>query len=119
MKEQEVRLTATGIIWLAFTIVTLGALAASDHVSTTFIFVLTLMFTMAAITSTRMIWRYGNTSTIPVERSEKVKRRTRVEQVLDTMSDSELDELRSRLGDSDGEAVGLDELLAERGRERR
>jgi len=120
MKEHEVRLTATAVIWTAFTIVTVGALIFSDRLSSGMIMFLALLFTAAAVISTNMIWKRTNEPIIQIERSEKSKRRTRVDDMLDTMSDREVDELRMRLiADSDGEAVDLNELLVERERQRR
>jgi hypothetical protein len=67
-----------------------------------------------------MIWKRTSEPMIHIERSEKSKRRTRVDDMLDSMSDREVDELRMRLiEESDGEAVGLNDLLAERERQRR
>ncbi len=120
MKEHEVRLTATAVIWTAFTVVMIGALIFSDRLSSGMVMFMAILFTMAALASTNMIWKRTNEPVIQIERSEKSKRRTRVDDMLDTMSDREIEEMRMRLiADSDGEAVGLNELLMERERQRR
>lgn len=118
MKEHEVRLTATAIIWTAFTIVMIAALIFSDRLTSGMILALAFMFTLAAVGATQMIWKHP--TELHSESAEKSKRRTRVDAMLERMDDAELDELRMRLlSDSDGEAVGLTELLAERERQRR
>lgn len=59
--------------------------------------ILAFMFTMAALASTNMIWKRTNEPMIQIERSEKSKRHTRVDDMLDTMSDREIEEMRMRL----------------------
>lgn len=54
------------------------------------------------------------------EETEKAKRRTRVDAMVDDLSQGELRELRSRLmSDSDGELVSMDDLLREQRRNSR
>jgi hypothetical protein len=121
MKEHEVRLTTTAVIWAAFTVVMVAALVMSNRFSDGFLMVFALMFTVAALTATQMIWRGSGAALVQIERSEKAKRQSRVEQVLNTMNEGELEELRTRLmtESADSEAVGLDELLVERHHQRR
>jgi hypothetical protein len=114
MKEHEVRLTTTAVIWSAFTIVMVAALVMSNRFSDGFIAVLALMLTVAALAATQMVWKGSGAALAQIERSEKAKRQSRVEQVLNTMDERELEELRIRLmSESDGEAVGFEELLNE------
>jgi hypothetical protein len=120
MNNNETRLMATFLIWLAFTVTMVTAMVtgiASD--SGAYFLAAFTIFVIGVSVATTAVWRYGSSDT-SAQSSEKTKRRSQVERLLERMDENELDELRTRLmSDSDGETVGLGELLAERERQRR
>ena len=79
--------------------------------------VITFLLTLVATVSTYFVWRNAGVEArlaLNAMNTEKVKRRSRVEQLVDDLDAEELVELRSRLsGDEDSEAKSLYELLAE------
>lgn len=121
MGNNETRLISTGIIWTAFTVIMIGAMVTGAFADSGIFFLMGFGMLLAGVViATGFVWKYGNNSVSSVEQSEKAKRRSRVERMLDNMDRNDLDELRSRLmSESDGEAVGLEELLTERERQRR
>lgn len=101
----EIRLAATRYIWSAFGLMMLGLMATSifgdsslgvGHV------IIAVVMAMAAFLSTGMVWNWGdasNTGTNVAALSAKQKRSSvdRLADELDSMSDQELERLRSRL----------------------
>lgn len=107
MDANETHLGTTGIIWVAYTVIMVAAMAASNNMSGGMLVMLVIIFTVAALSATSMIWKNRDMQSI-----EKVKRRSRVDRVMDEMNDQELSELRARIGyDTYEDPVALDELL--------
>jgi hypothetical protein len=109
MGNNEARLGATLLIWAAFTVIAVVALLAQQ-----FNFVVAIVLGGASMLATAAVWQHADNPHQSEERAEKNKRRSKVETLLERLDERELDELRARLSDSDGEMVSLDEVLAER-----
>ncbi len=108
MDDNTTKLSATAVIWTAFAVILIGAFVTLSSYGWIPIVIVIVLMTMAALAGTRMIWRGYATSVVEVR---KAKRRSRVERVLDSMDEGELEELRARLT-SDGEVVSLDDILS-------
>lgn len=107
------RLLATAVIWMAVTGIMISMAVTNTDIN--FIIVAIVMGTGAGATAS--IWNASHGEKAALSQSEKSKRRSRVERLLDSMDDRELEELRARLDENvDGEMVTLDEVLAERRR---
>jgi hypothetical protein len=104
------RLAATVVIWLA--VMMIGIAAMGFDVRPDALAWVTTVFVIGAATSTRSIWR-GARSPDPVQvEMEKAKRHGKIDRLMERLNDDDVAELRARLdGDSDGEAVSLDELM--------
>jgi len=109
------RLLATAVIWLASMGIIIALAVTGSEALNNFIVVAIIMGTAAGATAS--IWNAAHGEKAALSQSEKSKRRSRVERLLDSMDDRELEELRTRLDENvDGEMVTLDEVLAERRR---
>ncbi len=109
MERRDPKLVATAIIWIAFTVVSMGLIFSNQE----FNFLLAAVLIGGAALGTFAIWERDDDKT-EKEEAEKAKRRSRVERMLETLDERDLAELRARLtSESDGEAVSLDELLNE------
>jgi hypothetical protein len=120
MNDNETRLLATFFIWLAFTVTMIASMVTNlARDSGGFFLIGFMIFVIGAVVATQAVWKYGSAGASP-QTTEKAKRRTQVDRLLERMDEGELDELRNRLlSEADGEAVSLNELLAERERQRR
>lgn len=111
------RMISTVTIWLMVTgIIITGMIMKYDAGG---IAVLALILGIGAAIATEKIWQARETGEEPQTRrqQEKAKRRNTVDLLLERLDETELDELRTRLmGDHDGEAVSLEDLLAEQAR---
>jgi hypothetical protein len=115
MSENESRIGATFFIWLAFTVVSITAMLRDIPVQSGSSVFLAILLVLGAVSATRYVWR-GSEMTSR-ETAEKMKRRSRVERMIDRMSEQDIEELRARLlSDSDGEASSLEELMRQQGR---
>lgn len=112
MNDNIARLGATAIIWTAATLITVTMAITNSDLG---VFPLGIIMG-AAMVATIPIWESGrHKSESNAEReAEKNKRRSRVERMLSNMDERELEELRTRLVDNDGEMVGLEEVLRHR-----
>jgi len=119
MPINETRLLATFFIWLSFTVTMVAAMVTDVAVNSGIFFLIGFaIFVIAAAAATMAVWKFGSPDA-SAQASEKAKRRSQVERLLERMDEGELDELRSRLiSESDGEVIGLNELL-EHERQRR
>ena len=106
------RVFATGIIWGALTI--LGVAMTVSHVDIsgfTLTFVMTALIVGATI-GTAAVWHNNGANTSAQDEAEKLKRRSRVERLMNDLDEHDLDELRFRLmGDANDESVPLEELM--------
>lgn len=103
----------TLLIWACVTGISITAMVNSVFMDPVFVMIICgVALGSAAITTTR-IWSGEHA---PVGETEKLKRQSRVDQILAKMSDSDLDELRARLMESDGESTSLEALLSQRER---
>ncbi|MBL8162864.1 MAG: hypothetical protein JNJ61_12825 [Anaerolineae bacterium] len=114
MTDTQARALTPAIIWIIFAAIAITALIAGQRVEEGVVIATMISSVIACLAGTNMVWRgtYGTDNT--VADAEKTKRRSRVERLLDNMDERELDELRARLSDSDGEMISLDDVLAER-----
>ena len=104
------KLKATFIIWAAFVLACLFTFAnkATIDVGTVFI---GLFFVIAALAATHTVME----AKLSAEPQETVKKKTRrVDRMLERLSDEEMEQLRQRLAQDDGELVSLDEVMRER-----
>jgi hypothetical protein len=113
MSNNEAKLVATLGVWTAFTIVAVTAMIRDLQMSSFMGAFLALLLVAGAVVATGFVWRAPAADEI--EASEKSKRRTRVDRMVDRLSHQELEELRARLM-ADGEQVSLDELMQYRER---
>lgn len=107
------RMISTVIIWAALTAIAMTAIISGAEVN----FIVAAIVMGTAMVATISIWDKAEKG--EEKSAEKLKRRGRVDRMLESLSDAELDELRARLTESDGEMVGLDELLQEQRRRTR
>ncbi|MBL8162863.1 MAG: hypothetical protein JNJ61_12820 [Anaerolineae bacterium] len=113
MGNNEARLGATLLIWAAFTVISVVALIAQQ-----FNIPIVVVLAGASMFATMSVWESAKKADSDEKVAEKSKRRTKVENMLAKLDERELDELRARLSDSDGEMVSLDDVLDERRRAR-
>ncbi|GIL12609.1 MAG: hypothetical protein BroJett038_13290 [Chloroflexota bacterium] len=104
------RTLSTVTIWAALAILGVTAMLTGTQVD----FIMAAVAIGAGMMATIVIWESGKEA--GKDQAEKAKRRGRLDQMLDRLNEDELAELRSRLIESDGEQVTLDDLLAERRR---
>jgi hypothetical protein len=110
MDRNLTRMITTAIIWGVLLLMAVTAMVTHTDLD----FWVILLGLAAGTVSTLFIW--DDSATVITDSGEKSKRSGRVDRVLKRLNDAELDELRERLLDSDGEMLTLDELLAERER---
>jgi hypothetical protein len=115
MDRDIARVVGTCGIWFAVIIIGVAAITNAMFMNGVLVFLLVMIMAIAAASATQSIWGHAHAETS--QNADKIKRRSRVDRVLERMNDDELDELRARLmSESDGEAVSLNDLLAERDR---
>jgi hypothetical protein len=111
------RMISTVTIWLMVTGIIITGMVMSYDVAG--VVVLALILGIGAAIATEKIWsagEAGETAKTP-RQQEKLKRRSPVDLLLERLDDAELDDLRARLvGERDGEAASLEDLLAEQER---
>jgi hypothetical protein len=113
MSSNEARAAGSFFVWTAFTIVGVAATVNLQNVSTFTGIFLAIILAGSAVTATQAIWKSKDVD--DDKSAEKNKRRNNVDRVLERLSDREIEDLRARLmGDADGEAVSLDDLLQRR-----
>lgn len=117
-----VRLAATRYIWTAFFFglaVVNSSIFMGQPLGIINLFT-SIMVIAAAIVSTGFVWNWGSlplTADAGGEQAqyEKAKRRDRVAALMDMLSDDELEALRARLADDEGEGRSLGALLSDDG----
>ncbi|NWG18414.1 MAG: hypothetical protein HXY41_17455 [Chloroflexi bacterium] len=102
------RTLSTVTVWAALAILGVTAMLTGTRVD----FIMAAVAIGAAMVATIVVWTSGRENE-PTE-AEKAKRRGRIDQMLDKLNEAELEELRARLAESDGERVMLDDLLTGR-----
>ncbi len=113
MSNNEARTVGTCGIW--FAVMVLGAVAITNAATLGGVLVFLIVATIAAMAVGGMQFVWSGTSQSDSEKSEKVKRRSKVDRMLEKLNDDDLNELRDRLmRESDGETVSLEELMRER-----
>lgn len=103
---------ATGIIWGAAVLIVGQVSEQLNSINGANAIWVLLLALIVAAGATSSVWR---SSRAPKENIAEKAKHTRVQKLLRKLSDEELDELRKRLSDSDGE-MSLDELLSEKQR---
>lgn len=110
MQSEITRLLTTGFIWIATTLIvvatTQGGVVQDENAV-----ILVAIAMLGAALSTRYVWR---TTEARIDEAEKSKRHgsRRVQRLVSSLSDDELEELRARLS-ADGEVMPLEALLSE------
>lgn len=113
MGSNTTRLITSAIIWTALTAIIITGMLSGIEMN----FIVLAVILGAGALSTMAVW--DQKSDTADKEAEKAKRRGRVDTFLDGLSEAELNDLRARLDVSDGEVLGLDDLLAERDRRTR
>ncbi len=110
MKSED-KLKAIFFIWAAFVLACLFTFANKATIEAGHVFI-GLFFVVAALAATHTVME----APLPAEAQPGGKSKTRkVDRMLSSLSDEELDQLRQRLSD-DGELLSLDEVMQERKR---
>ncbi len=116
MNNIQARVLATALIWTAITVLGVAVLVNSEA-SGAQAFMLVVLVIGGTI-GTGTIWKDAESNGSASEQSEKAKRRSRVERMMDNLDARDLDELRYRLMDQrDEQQVPLDELMRHQSRE--
>jgi hypothetical protein len=98
------KLKATFFIWGAFVLAILFTMAGHEpNGGSAF---MALIYTIAALTATGFVMTSHETAAEPVK-----AKRSKVDRLLSSLDDDELDALRDRLAQSDGESVSLEDVL--------
>jgi uncharacterized membrane protein len=113
------RMIATAVIWGALTVMFVAMAVTQNEIN----FLIVGILAGVGWFATDAVWdgaRVKSSDRAKQEQAEKAKRRTRLDAMVDDLSQDELRELRSRLmDDSDGEMVSMDDLLREQRRDSR
>ncbi|MBL8153845.1 MAG: hypothetical protein JNM70_06640 [Anaerolineae bacterium] len=118
MPEAPMRLAATMFIWVAFAIVAVLTIANAMFIDSVPLVFIMMVLGFSAASGTRAVWRAGSTAA-PVVETEKAKRRSRLERLLDEMDSDELEQLRTRLmAENDGEQVSIEDLIQQARKDR-
>ncbi len=107
------RVFATGFIWAALTILGVSMMVTHIDVSSGSIAFMMTILVIGATVGTASIWKSGDSDKDIKQSSEKAKRRSRVERLMNDLNDRDIEELRYRLmsqGDDD-EVIPLEELI--------
>jgi hypothetical protein len=121
--DSRSRLFATFFIWTAyvlFVVLGLGMLGMTDSYGAAVI----ILGGGAAFLMTGFFWNWGRLPMAGMvgtyeSEAEKDKRRTRVDHVLNSLNEDELEILRHRLSTDDEEQVSIDSLIRHHGEIRR
>ena len=106
------RVFATGFIWAALTILGVSMMVTHIDVSSGTLAFMMSMLVIGATIGTASIWKGGDSDKDIQRSSEKAKRRSRVERLMNDLDDRDIDELRYRLmNPSDDEVIPLEELI--------
>lgn len=101
------KLKATFIIWAAFVLACLFTFANKATIEAGTVFI-AFFFMLAALVATHVVMD----AKLAAEPQETVKKKTRrVDRMLERLSDEEMEQLRQRLAQDDGELVSLDEVM--------
>lgn len=107
------RVFATGFIWAALTILGVGIMVShATNDGGALVFMVSVLIIGATI-ATSAVWKSDATHATALEHAEKTKRRSRVERMMDNLSESDMDELRYRLMNTEHneDPVTLETLL--------
>jgi len=106
------KLMAMFFIWGAFTLASMAVVVDKQIEAGNVIIV--LFFVVAALAATRFV------TDAPLDDEDTIvkAKQTRVDRVLESLNDDELNALRERLADGDGEMVSLDEVLRRQRKDR-
>ena len=101
------KLKAMFFIWVAFVLASMFTIAG--HELSGGAVLMATIYTAAALIATGFVMTSKDTAVEPVK-----AKLTRVDRLLSSLDDDELDALRDRLGQSDGEVVSLEDVLRKR-----
>lgn len=101
----------TIMIWSCITGISIASLVTVGRDEPLFPLIICAIALITAAITTTKIW---NTDTEATSEAEKIKRQSRVERMLKQMDDRDIEELRARLSEGDGETASLEDLLAQR-----
>jgi len=106
------RVIATGIIWAALTILGVAMMVTHVEMSGGMLAFMMTILVIGATIGTAAIWKGGDPEISAHQSSEKAKRRSRVDRLMNDLTDHDLEELRSRLMDeNDEDRVPLEDLI--------
>ncbi len=105
------RVFATGFIWAALTILGVAMMVTHVTISSGTLAFMMAVLVIGATIGTGAIWRGGSHDDVQ-QQSEKAKRHSRVERLMNDLDDRDIEELRYRLmSQNDNESVPLEELM--------
>lgn len=108
MDRIKAQVLATFIIWISFVLIMIyGRYPNVQEGNAVF---LSAVMIFGVVLATTAVWAFPARQGA-VEEAAKAKRRSRIERMLDEMSEQDLEELRARLMDADGELADMDELF--------
>ena len=100
------KLKAVFFIWGAFALACLFTFASQQSIEAGHVF-LGLFFVIAALAATHTVME----APLPEETTPAKAKPRRIDRVLSSLSDEELEQLRQRLSNDDGELMSLDEVM--------
>jgi hypothetical protein len=113
MNSNEARLFSTLIVWSAITILGVSLMIFNVQLYGFMAVFMPVLLLFAGLSSMRFIWRESSLGSSS-ESAGKAKRKNRIENLMATLDENELAELRAHLrADHDGEVMPLNDLLAE------
>jgi hypothetical protein len=106
------RVFATGFIWAALTILGVSMMVTHVDVSSGMLAFMMTVLVIGATIGTAAIWKGGDPESDVRQSSEKAKRRSRVDRLMNDLNERDIEELRYRLmSENDEDRVPLEELL--------
>lgn len=100
------KLKATFWIWVAFVAACIFTFSNKPTIEVGHVFI-ALFFVIAALAATHTVMD----ARIPEAQQAAKKKSHKVDRILSRLSDEEMEQLRQRLSQDDGELVSLDEVL--------
>ena len=111
MHSTSSKLFVTVMIWICITGISITSLISMGRAEPQVSLIICAIALVTATITTSQIWNAGTEAT---SEAEKIKRQSRVDRLLKQMDDRDLEELRTRLSEGDGETASLEDLLAQR-----
>ncbi|MBI1277873.1 MAG: hypothetical protein GC179_07075 [Anaerolineaceae bacterium] len=106
------RVFATGFIWAALTILGVAMMVSKTDISSGNLTFMMIALIIGSTIGTAAIWTSNKPESDSREASEKAKRHSRVERLMNDLNEHDIEELRYRLMSQDDEdRIPLEELI--------